>query len=432
MTELHDPVSTESEEGVVGGPWLDDDNSHAASSALLFGVGLLMTGNGLQGALLGVRADAEGFGLAVSAFVMAGYFAGFLLGPQVTERYLSTVGHIRVFAALASVASSAVLMHLVSVTPAMWIVMRFVFGFCMAGSFVVAESWLNDMATNATRGRILALYMVVTMGGMAGGQLLLNVADPAGFKLFLVASVLVSVALVPISLSATSKPPLAAPKPLSLRELYRLVPSGVVISFWVGVAQGTLIGIGAIYASASGLDSSEVALFLAALTIGGLVWQWPIGRLSDRVARRGVILLTAVGATAAGLVLTEIDPASPGAVVMMFLLGGTTFPLYSLGIAHTADWIDNEHLNGASAVLVRTSGIGALFGPVVAGSLMAGIDLSAFFWVVSAAHVIIAAYMGYRIVFKDAAPIHRQRRFVPFPARASAVVVNLIRRPLRR
>jgi MFS family permease len=432
LTELNDPIGAEPEEGVVGGPWLDDDRSRAASSALLFGIGLLMAGNGLQGSLLSVRAEAEGFGLAVSGFVMAGYFAGFLIGPSVTERLLSTVGHIRVFAALASVASSAVLMHLVSVTPVMWTAMRVVFGFCMAGSYVVAESWLNDMATNATRGRLLATYMIMTMGGLAVGQLLLKIADPSGFKLFLVASVLVSVSLVPISLSAGSTPPLAVPEPLSFRELYRIVPTGVVISFWVGCAHGTLIGIGAVYASASGLSSSDIALFLAAATVGGLALQWPIGWASDRVPRRGVMMVTALAAMVASLWLTTLDPSSFAAVVAMFLLGGTTFPLYSLGIAHTADWVDHKHLNGASAVLVRTSGIGALFGPVVAGVLMAQVDLSAFFWVVSIVHGIIAVYIGSRILVRDAAPLERQRRFVPFPARASAVVVNLIRRPLRR
>jgi MFS family permease len=389
----------------------------------------MMAGNGLQGALLGVRAEAEGFGLAVSGYVMAGYFAGFLIGPLVAERLLATVGHIRVYATLASVASSAVLLHLVSVTPAMWVAMRFVFGLCMAGSFVVAESWLNDMATNRTRGRLLAQYMVVTMGGMAGGQLLLNVADPGGFKLFLIASVLVSLALVPISVSATSTPPLGVPERLSFRELYRLVPTGVIISFWVGVAQGTLVGIGAIYASASDLDPSEVSLFLAALTTGGLVFQWPIGWLSDQVPRRGVIFVVAGAASVFSILLASIDPASTRAVVLMFLLGGATFPLYSLGIALTADWLEQKHLNGAAAVQVRTCGVGALVGPLVAGSLMAGVELEAFFWVVTVAHVVIAAYVGYRVLFKDAAPHHRH--YSPFPARASGRIVDLIRRPLR-
>lgn len=430
MTELHKDVSGEPTEGIAGGPWLDERSPWAASSALLLGVALLMAGNGLQGSLLGVRAEAEGFGLAVSSFVMAGYFAGFLVGPKVAERLLATVGHIRVFAALASVASSAVLLHLVSVTPAMWVAMRLVFGFCMAGTYVVSESWLNDMATSATRGRLLALYMVSTMGGMAGGQLLLDSADPGGFKLFLIASVLVSISMVPISLSATSTPPLMVPEPLSLRELYRLVPTGVVISFWVGTAQGTLMGVGAVYASASGLDPSEISIFMAALTIGGLSLQWPVGMISDRVPRRGVILVVALLATAVGLLLTGADPSSRSSVVLMFLLGGTTFPLYSLGLALTADWIEQKHLNGAAAVQVRTSGVGALTGPIVAGALMAGIDLSAFFWVVTVAHAVIAVYVGYRIAFKDAAPLHRH--FALFPSRASEAVVGLVRRPLRR
>ena len=432
MTELDHRAAAEPGEGPSDRPRLDEGTRPAFSVALLLGIALLMAGNGLQGSLLGVRAQSEGFGLTVSGVMMTGFYAGFLLGPFVTERLLSTVGHIRVFAALASVASSAVLLHLVSVTPGMWTAMRFVFGVCMAGSIVVAESWLNDMATNANRGRLLALYMVSIMGGMAIGQLLLNVADPDGFKLFILSSVIVSLSLVPISLSATSTPPLVVPEPLSLTELYSRIPTGVVISFWVGVGQGTLVGIGAIYASASGLDASEVARFMAAGMLGGLVLQWPIGWCSDRVPRRGVILATALSATLASLSLVAIDPASPGAVAMMFLLGGTTYPLYSLGIALTADWLEPRHLNGAAAVQVRTSGLGAVLGPAITGALMAGVDLSAYFWVVTVAHAVIVVYVAYRILFKSPAPAERERHFVPFPARGSSAVASLIRRPLRR
>ena len=183
-----------------------------------------MAGNGLQGSLIGVRSETEGFSVTVAGFVMAAYFAGFLFGSRVAESLIANVGHIRVFAGLASMASTAVLIHALFIDPITWGLMRFVTGLCMAGLYVTEESWLNDLATNATRGRLLSRYMIVTMGGMTIGQFLLDVADPDGVKLFLLASVLVSASLIPVVLSASSNPPLVVPERMSLRELACIVP----------------------------------------------------------------------------------------------------------------------------------------------------------------------------------------------------------------
>ena len=219
--------------GMSNGPSV---RSTSAVRTLLVGMALLMVGNGLQASVLGVRAEIEGFGFAVGGAVMAGYFVGFLFGTAVAERFLAAVGHIRVFAALASTASSAAILHAVWVNPVTWALLRLVFGLCLAGLYVVVESWLNDMATNANRGRIMAGYMVVMMGGLGVGQLLLVGGDPAGFELFILVSVLVSLALVPITLSATTAPPVAVPEPLSLRRLVSVIPTGAVTAFWAGAA----------------------------------------------------------------------------------------------------------------------------------------------------------------------------------------------------
>ncbi|MDE0236233.1 MAG: MFS transporter [bacterium] len=418
--------------GVVGGPWIETGpkgRGLGAARALLAGVLLIMVGNGLQGVLLGVRTESEGFGLAVSGIVMGCYFLGFMIGTRLAEHFLAAVGHIRVFAALASMASGVSILHLLWINPTAWGLLRMVFGLCIAGVYVVVESWLNDMATNATRGRLLSMYMVSSMGGLTLGQLLLNGADPFGFELFVISSVLISAALVPITLSATSAPPLVVPESLSLRQLISLAPTGVLTAFCAGISHGTLLGVGAVYAAYEGLPTSRIALFLVAATAGAIAFQWPLGSLSDRMSRRAVIFTVAAAAAAIAGIMPLIEPGSAVSLVLMFCFGGATFPLYSLGIALAGDWVPSSQLNGASAALVRTSGVGAVIGPVVGGMVMALTAPWTFFLVLVGAHAVVVAYTGWRIVARDGIPVAQQGECVPWPMRASAMAVNLLRRP---
>ena len=420
--------------GVVGGPWIETEpkgRGLGAAKALLVGMALIMVGNGLQGAVLGVRAETEGFGLAVSGVVMAGYFLGFLFGAKMAEHFLGVVGHIRVFAALASVASGASVLYLLSVHPVTWMVLRVASGLCMAGIYVVVESWLNDMATNANRGRLLATYMVISMGGLTLGQLLLNGADPDGFELFVIASVLISVALVPITLSATSTTPLTMPEHLALGHLIRSCPSGILTSLCAGISHSTLLGIGAVYAASEGLGASRIALFLAASTAGGIAFQWPVGAVSDRISRRVVIFIMAAIAGGIAAILPMVEPGSALSMALMFCFGGATFPLYSLAITLVADWLPASQLNGASAALVRTSGVGSVIGPVVAGTVMALTVPWAFFLVLVAPHAVIVLFVGTRIVARKGVLVGEQNPCAPWPARASAMAVNLLRNPSR-
>ncbi|MDG2113051.1 MAG: MFS transporter, partial [Actinomycetota bacterium] len=333
----------------------------------------------------------------------------------------------RVFAALASTASSMVLLQVVWIHPIMWSAFRLVFGLCAAGLYVVAESWLNDLATNATRGRILAVYMVVTMSSLAGGQFLINAADPGGFVLFALASVLVSMALVPMALSASSAPPARVPTPIKLRDLVRQVPTGIISSFLVGVATGILIGLGAVYAAASGMTNAELSTFLAAPMVGAVLLQVPIGRLSDHFPRRGVMVLVALGATLVASTLPFVDATSPIGYLLMALLGGAMFPLYSLAIAYTNDWLEYEEMLGASAMLVRVNGTGAIVGPLIGAALLA-IDLDLFFVALAAARGIITLFVLQRIVARNPIPMEEQGPFQPFPGRASRMAVRLLTR----
>lgn len=415
---------------VVGGPWLSGRSTAAATWALFTGLLLLMVGNGLNSATLGVRANSEGFGLAVTGIVMASYYVGFLVGSQYVVQALTTVGHIRVFAAFASTASTAVLIHAVSVTPVTWALMRFLFGLCIAGLYVVVESWLNDLATNDTRSRLLAVYMVVSLGGLAGGQLLLGVADTNGFRLFVLSSVLVSMSLVPVSLSARSTPPLRIPAPISLRELLGVVPTGVVGSFWVGASHGTMFAMAAVYGSNQGLEPGRIAVFIAAPLVGAVLFQWPVGLVADRLPRRGVILAVAAIAAVTAALLVMIDADSNAAVALMFLLGGASIPLYSLVLAYANDWVSPDQAVGLSAALIRMNGAGSIVGPLVAAALMAAFDPDFFFVTLIGTHLTVGVYVLYRIVVAEAMPVERQRRFVAFPARAGILASSLL--PRRR
>ncbi|WP_394935933.1 MFS transporter [uncultured Ilumatobacter sp.] len=400
--------------------------------ALFLGFGMLMVGNGLNLAVLGVRVVDEGFGVRTSGYVMSSYFAGFLIGPTIISRLLSRVGHIRVFAGLASMASGAVLIHSISVVPITWALMRLVFGFCMAGLFIVLESWLNDASTPTTRGRTLAVYMVVSMGGLAIGQLIIAFVDTAGYTLFILASVLVSLAVVPVTLAATTEaPPVREAERLGLSELYRTVPTGLVGMLFTGMSIGVLFGLGAVYAAGVGFSPGRLAAFLVLPTVGSLLMQWPIGLISDHLPRRGVIFVVALGAVAVCGVMAVLPSGSPLVLVGMFLLGGMTFPLYSLLLTYTLDWSAPGKAIGASSSLLRVNGAGAVIGPVIASSFMGSTGPTAFFLVLAVTHGVIVAYVGYRIVSADALPMERQGKFVALPARSTELAIRLTARPLK-
>jgi len=401
--------------------------------ALFLGLGLMMMGNALNGSLVGLRTGSEGFSLIVSGVVMAGYFAGFLIGPTVVVRMIPNVGHIRVFAGLASTASSAMLVFTIIVNPIVWMGMRFIFGLCMAGLYVVIESWLNEMSSTANRGRTLAIYMLVTMGGMVLGQLLLSVGDADGFQLFIVASILVSLSLVPMTLAATTEaPPIRMPARTTVRELLSYVPTGVVSSLMNGASGGALLGLGAVYATSVGLSIDHTALFLAAPLLGAIIFQWPVGWISDRISRRFVIFVVANVAGATATVLALIPADNLAVVALMLVFGGATFSLYSLVVAYTLDWTPIDKTVAASGTLVRINGAGAILGPLVGAGMMARFGSEMFFWTLVGANGVIVLYVGYRLIVRDALPVERQRLFVLIPARASELVLRLAPKPRSR
>lgn len=382
--------------------------------ALFVGLGMLMLGNGLQGSLLGIRATAEAFPTEVTGLIMSCYFLGFMVGAIVTPKVVGNVGHIRVFAALASTASAAALLHAVFVDPWAWALMRLISGICYAGLYIVAESWLNERSTNETRGSMLSVYMVVVLGGLAGGQFLLNLSDPNSFVLFVLASVLVSMALVPISVSVVPTPDFMAPEPHGVRALYRTSPLGVVGSLGTGMANGALFSMGAVYAGSAGLAVSQIALFMSVTILGGMAFQWPIGRLSDRLDRRRVLTGVTFGAALAALLASIFAQGDVvGLYAMMFLLGGTSFPMYSLCLAHTNDYLTPKQMVAASGTLMLVNGTGAIFGPILVSLLMGEVGPDGFFTCIGTVHAAIGVFALYRMIRRAPVPMEEQGTSVP-------------------
>ncbi|MCP4326844.1 MAG: MFS transporter [Alphaproteobacteria bacterium] len=393
---------------------------------LLLGMSLLMLGNGLQGSLLGIRATIEGFPTAVTGFVMSGYYLGFLAGSTVAPVVVKRVGHVRVFAALASIASASALVHAVFVDPAVWTAMRIVTGFAYAGLYVVAESWLNATGTNQNRGQLLSIYMVCMLGGLACGQFLLTVADPGGFVLFILVSVLVSLSMVPISLTAVTAPSYDAPDPVGLIGLYRISPLGVIGCLGVGVGQGAFYGMGAVYGEEMNFPVSAIALFMGLFTVGGVVLQWPIGRLSDQFDRR--IVLTVATFLAAAAALGAMALAARDGLpffTLVFLFGGMSLPMYSLCIAHTNDYLDAKQIVAASGSLVLVTGAGAVLGPLTVSAMMSVAGAPAFLWSIAVVHVLIGLFALYRMTRRPSVALEDRLPGLDLPMRTTALAAAM-------
>lgn len=368
----------------------------AVTSSLLLGMALLMLGAGLQGTLLGVRATLEGFPAAVTGTVMAFYYVGYVAGSLAAPPLVQRVGHIRVFAALTSVASVTILLQGVFVDAVSWAVLRAGSGLCFAGIYVVAESWLNDRAENRTRGALLAVYMVVLYMGLGLGQFLLNLADPSSSRLFILVSVLISIAVVPIALTAQRAPELSLPQRADFRELWRISPLGVAGVFASGATAGTVFALGPVYAAGS-FGTAGISAFMAFSILATVVAQLPLGHFSDRVDRRSVLAaMSVIAATAAGAALLTLDVALPLFFFAAAVCGGLSMSMYSLAVSHINDHLRPEQMVAASGTLILVNGLGAVFAPIAVGTAMQWSGDAAYFGALAAMHVGFAAYAVWR------------------------------------
>jgi MFS family permease len=403
-----------------------------SSWALLLGFGILMLGDGLQGTLLAVRADLEGFSTTLTGLVMSTFYLGFLLGSIMTPRLTVKVGHIRVFAAFAALSSAAILIHAIFVTVPVWIAMRLISGFCFAGLYIVAESWLNDRASNETRGKLLSLYMVVTYIGVGAGQLLLNLADPVEYPLFILTSVLISIAVVPLLLSAGSPPTFQDSVRISLVQMYRLTPLGIVGMFAVGLVTATFFALGPVYAQRMGLGIKEISYFMAAAVLGTVLLQGPIGVLSDRFDRRKILTLVTVLTSISALFCIPAAQHSTNALYLAIaLFGGLAFPLYSVCIAYTNDHLNPNQMIAASGALVLVGGLGAITGPVLFAILMDNFGDQALFWSIASVHGFMGLFAMYRMIRSAPVPLDKQGPSTPTAVHPSGSAIESIQQHTR-
>jgi MFS family permease len=392
---------------------------------------LLMMGNGLVGVVIGVRSELEGFNTTVTGMVMAAYFAGFLVGSRVTPKIMARVGHIRVFAGLSSMVASTALIHALLVSPISWTLLRLVFGFAMAGLYVVVESWLNELVSNANRGRVMAVYMVVSMGGLGLGQLLVgfgNVLEPA---LFIVAGALMTLAVAPISLSINDAPFFELPPKARYRDLWEQAPLGVVTAVGAGVANGALIAMAGVYATQVGLSGARTGAFVAAAAVGSVALQWPVGSMSDIIGRRRSILIVTFGAVAVGVVASGMNDRGWSLIGAMFLLGGLSYPMYSLALSHVVDVLPSGQAVTGSVAVVFLTGVGAIFGPLSASVTMDLIGPDGFFWAIAVVHLFIGLYGLARVARRPSIP-EKAEPWLPVPARSTFVLRRNPRRAYRR
>jgi MFS family permease len=368
-----------------------------------------MLGDGLQGTLLAIRADLEGFSTTVTGLIMSTFYIGFLLGSILTPKLTQQVGHIRVFAALSALASAAILLHALFIEVPVWVALRLLSGFCFAGLYIVAESWLNDRATNETRGKLLSLYMIVTYAGVGGGQLLLNLASPSEFPLFILTSVLISVAVVPLLLSAGSPPKYQESVNISLLAVYRLSPLGIVSMFSVGLVTAAFFALGPVYGQRIGLNVEYISYFMTAAVVGTVILQAPIGALSDRFDRRIILTITTLLTSVAAVLCVFASQISTNLLLLaVAVFGGLALPLYSVCIAYTNDHLNPNQMIAASGALVLTSGLGAVVGPILIASFMDHFGEQAMFWAIAAIHALTGLFALYRMAVSRAVPLDKQ------------------------
>ena len=390
---------------------------------------LLMVGNGIQGTLLGIRGNVEGFSTYQLSYVMAAYFVGFLFGSWAAPRMIRRVGHVRVFAALGSFVSAILVIYPVYPDWVVWTVLRVFAGFCFSGIYITAESWINNTATNETRGQALSAYMIVQMLGIIASQVLLNLPDPSGFALFILPSVLVSLAFMPVLLAPTPAPEFGQTRRLSFRRLFALSPLGCVGMLLTGGVFSAMFGMASVWGAQVGLTLGQISVFVGALYVGGLVLQYPIGWASDRFDRRKLIMGLSVGAAMVMLVATFAPLPFTGLIVVAVLLGGITNPVYALLIAHTNDFMSREHMAGASAGLIFLNGFGAIFGPTSTGWMMEKIGPSGFFLFIGVLYILLAAYAVYRMTRRSAPSVSGAFRGVTLGASPLAVDAVLEQNP---
>ncbi len=369
---------------------------------LLLCIALLALATGLQGSLVGLLASQAELGGIAIGYIATGYPAGILLGAWLVPRMIEEVGYIRVFAGLASLASSSALLLAIFVEPTWWFVLRVLTGISTTGLYIICEAWLNASTSNRTRGRVMALYLVVTYSMMGAGQFLLNVDDNSGYVRFLLASVILSFALVPITLLKIDVPVVIKTPPVSLGVVFRGSPLATYAIFVNGLAQSALFGLGSAYGVIKGIPVWWISVMIALPTLGVTIVLYPLGMLADNMDRRLVLLTVSLFAALAAL-LAATHQGSLLITIMMFAVFGTlAIPTRSVALAHINDQMKNLQMLSASSRLFLIYGLGSSFGPLMVGTLMQSYGPNAFMYFQTAIFFSVLLVSAFRMALGPA------------------------------
>ena len=393
---------------------------------LFLGILFIGLGNGLQGTLSSWRADFEGFSVLTTGLIMSGYFIGQLVSSILAPKQIKKTGQIRTYAAYASIASTAILIQILFIEPPVWFVARFLSGFCIAGIMIIVEGWLNSISSNENRGQIFSIHMIVVWTGLALGQGLFAVDDPSGVSLFLLASILLSVSLIPILLTEIKAPESDVQESLGLRALWKASPAGVATIGLSGLASAGFFGVGTIYAVKAGLSVSETALFMTLFIGFGAVSQWPLGWLSDKIDRRKVILLCCASVICICIILTSFEFTSKILLILSALVGACTLPLYSLGVAQANDRLEPKQMISASGTIVLVFSVFAALGPLTMSYFLELFEMFGFMLYMGIVHLVIAVTVIIMMMINKNVDESEQTDFQVMGQRPSVVAMEVI------
>ncbi len=384
----------------------------APIAALLLSAALLLTGHGLQGTLLPVRAGLEAYSPFDISVLGSSYFIGFVFGCVAGPLFVRRAGHIRTFLAMVGIASSVCLVHALFLSPAVWWIMRAATGMCLAVLYMVIESWLNARASNENRGFVFSIYVIINLFVMTLGQMMLILADPADFSLFALASILVSLAAVPIAFTKSPAPEPVEVVKIDLRSLFRSSPVGVLGCLTTGFAIGSFWALGPLFAQSGGGGAEIVAYFMSAAVVGGAISQWPIGWFSDRVDRRWVLAGTCIAAGLAGCGLFAVGAGDTQTMIGIgFLFGAFGFPVYALCVAHTNDHIDPDKYVQTASALLLLYGLGAAMGPLLASLAIEFLGIRILFAYTAVIYLAMTVFTLIRMIRRAPMPEEEQISF---------------------
>jgi MFS family permease len=368
----------------------------APISSLLGGVALLLLGNGLLNTLLTLRGVAEGYSTTMLGLIMSGYFVGFLLGTWLAIPLVRRVGHIRAFAFCAALAAITALLHVLIVDPWVWLGLRVLYGLALVSLYMVIESWLNAQVPNDKRGQVFAVYMAVNLGALAAAQQLLNLASPTDFVLFVLAAMLISAALMPITLTRQVQPSVPETLHTNLRQITSIAPLAIAAAGLSGLALGAFWGMAPVYAALSGFNATDVGLLMSSAILGGALLQWPIGIYSDKHDRR-LVLFWVVALAVVVALLMSVLPAGRLLLGLIFLWGGLAFAIYPIAVAQLIDQLHSDEILSGSSSLLMVNGVGSVCGPLLAGVLMEHLGPQALPIYFTITLGLLAAYTLYRL-----------------------------------